>query len=362
MVISMYGGENTLILALLKILQIHSDEEHPLTQKEIIEILENDYHIDVDRKTVKDNMERLIRYSEQSGEKNIAYEIKERRSKHKKTGEETITKVYTNFYYEHDFTQPELRLIIDSLLFSKHIPDNQRKQLIMKLDNLTSKYFDSKSKHILSLSDSYLKNNQLFYNIAVLDEAISKNVKVTFNYNSYNVDENIKLIFKPRKNEDGSPKEYIINPYQMVAADGRYYLICNNDRFDNISHYRVDRITDIDLLETNRKPLKKMKGYQHGLDLKKYMEEHIYMFTGDSVSVSLKMKKYALNEFIEFFNPENISFSNQTKDEVTARVRVNRMAMRNWALRYALHIKVLSPEDLVEDIRSDIKQAWQNYQ
>ncbi|MGM8212222.1 helix-turn-helix transcriptional regulator [Virgibacillus sp. W0430] len=358
----MCGGENILILALLKILQIHSDEEHPLTQKEIIEILENDYLIDVDRKTVKDNMERLIRFSEQSGEKNIGYDIKERKTTNKETSEETITKVFTNFYYEHAFTQSELRLIIDSLLFSKYIPDNQRKELIIKLENLTSNYFDSKSKHILSLSDSYLKNNQLFYNIAILDEAISKNVKVTFNYNNFNVDENAKLIFEPRKNEDGSPKEYIINPYQMVAADGRYYLICNNDRFDNISHYRVDRITNIGLLETNRKSFKAISGDKHGLDLKKYMDEHIYMFSGESVRVSLRLKKYALNEFIGFFNPENIRFSDQTEDEVTARVRVNQMAMRNWALRYALQVKVLSPKSLVEEIRSDIEQAWKNYQ
>lgn len=35
--------------------------------------------------------------------------------------------------------------------------------------------------------------------------------------------------------------------------------------------------------------------------------------------------------------------------------------MRNWALRYALHAKVISPEDLVEDIKKDIEQAWKNY-
>lgn len=358
----MYGGQNGLILALLNILQKYSDEKHSLIQKEIIEILENDYQIFVERKTVKENLEKLISYSEQSKDMTIDYQIKERKGKNKKTGEETIAYEFTNFAYEHEFTQSELRLIIDSLLFSKHIPHQHRKQLIRKLENLTSKYFDSRVSHILSVPDRSMTNNELLYNIEILDEAISNNLKVSFHYNRYNVDDHGKLIFEPRKNEDGSAKEYVINPYQMVAADGRYYLICNHDRFDDISHYRVDRITNIQLLNTNQKSLKQIKGYEHGLDLKKYMEEHIYMFTGDSVTVSLRLKKYALNEFIEFFNPENLQFSDQTEDEVTARIRVNRLAIRNWALRYALHVQVLSPEDLVEEIKSDIEQAWKNYQ
>lgn len=360
--VPMSRGENVIMLALLAILQKHSDEKHPLTQKKIMDILASDYKIKVERKTVKDNMERLIRYMEKTKQGNIEYEVKERKSKNKKTGEVTTMKVYTNFYYEHDFSEPELRLMIDSLLFSKHIPDIYRKELILKLKNLSSKYFDPKSKHILSMSNNHLLNKQLFHNIAVLDEAITEEVKVSFHYNSYAVDENTKLTFEPRKNEDGTPKEYVINPYQMAATDGRYYLICNHDRFDTISHYRVDRITNITLLPSKRKSIEKLKGYEQGLDLKQYMEEHIYMFSGDSVSVSLRLKKYALNEFIEFFNPERIIFYDQSEDEVTARVRVNRTAMRNWALRYALHVKVLSPEDLVEDIRGDIEQAWKNYQ
>ena len=44
----------------------------------------------------------------------------------------------------------------------------------------------------------------------------------------------------PRKSEP-----YIINPYQMVAVNDKYYLICNVDKYDNVAHFRVDRITDI---------------------------------------------------------------------------------------------------------------------
>ena len=49
-----------------------------------------------------------------------------------KNGEEEI--IFTDWYLEKDFTDSELRLLIDSLLFSKHIPYSQCKALIEKLE------------------------------------------------------------------------------------------------------------------------------------------------------------------------------------------------------------------------------------
>ena len=43
-------------------------------------------------------------------------------------------------------------------------------------------------------------------------------------------------------------------------------------------------------------------------------------------------------------------------------MRVNFAAMRRWALQYALHTKILSPEPLSEQVRNDIKEATENYE
>ena len=205
------------------------------------------------------------------------------------------------------------------------------------------------------------KNKDLFLNIEILDEAINKSKQVSFNYNKYSLDKNSKLVLMPQLNKDGTTSEYIINPYQIVATNGRYYLICNNDIYEDVSHYRLDRITKIKILDENRKPMKEVKGLEDGLNLGQHMAEHIYMFTGKSHAVSLRFKKNILNEFVDWFGTDNIKLLEQTKDELTVRVIVNRIAMRKWALQYALHVRVLSPESLVEEIRNDINQARENY-
>ena len=143
--------------------------------------------------------------------------------------------------------------------------------------------------------------------------------------------------------------------------NGRYYLICNCDKYDDVSNYRVDRITDIQLLDTPVKPMKNVKRLEHGLNLPKHMAEHVYMFTGESVPVTFRAKKYLLTDLFDWFGKE-MQFTDETEDEVTVRVTVNLDAMRKWALQYALHVKVLKPERLVDMLKEDVKRAAEQYE
>lgn len=49
-----------LIIDILDILKRYTDEDHRLSQKEIAEILENEYQMKVDRKAIKRNLMNLI--------------------------------------------------------------------------------------------------------------------------------------------------------------------------------------------------------------------------------------------------------------------------------------------------------------
>ena len=165
----------------------------------------------------------------------------------------------------------------------------------------------------------------------------------------------------PRENDAGKKRRYIINPYQIAAINGRYYLICNYDKYDNVANYRLDRITDIEMLSTPVKAMNKVKGLENGLNLPKHMAEHVYMFTGESATVTFRAKKYLVSEIIDWFGKE-VRFSDETEDEVTVRVTVNLEAMRKWALQYAVHVKVLGPEKLVDVVKEDIKKAREQYE
>ena len=341
-----------LIVNILEILKRYTDESHRLSQREIETLLKTEYGMKAGRKAVKRNLMDLLEFGYE-----IEYTETTRRVKNVKTGEWEENTILTDFYLVHDFTDGELRLLIDGLLFSKHIPYSQCRQLVEKLEGLSNRYFRARVGHIRTLADTSPENRQLFFTIETLDEAISCGRQVAFHYLAYGTDKKVH----PRRNSVGEVREYIVNPYQMAAVNGRYYLIGNYDKYDDVAHYRLDRIADIRMLDTPAKPARKVKGLENGLNLPQHMAEHVYMFTGESASVTFRLKKYLVSEVIDWFGSE-IEFFDETQDEVSARVRVNLQAMRKWAMQYAVHTKILSPQSLVEQVKNDLHQAAQRYE
>lgn len=340
-----------LIINILDILKKYTDENHRLRQKDIIKILNKEYCMKIDRKSVKRNLMNLIE---------IGYDIEYRESIRlikDKNGEEAESKILSDFYLNRPFTDGELRLLIDSVLFSNHISYSQCKDLVEKLEGLSNIYFRSRVKHIRNLPENQPSNSELFMTIETLDKAISRGLQVSFTYNSYDIDKKLH----PRKNSEGEVRNYIINPYQIVATNGRYYLICNYDKYDSVSHYRLDRITNIKLLDTPAKPQRKVKGIENGLDLPKHLAEHLYMFAGESIPVKFIAKRYIVTDVIDWFG-KDIKFSDATDDEVTVTVKVNPIAMKMWVLKYSKHIRVIFPQSLVDEIKADIDFAKKNYE
>ena len=342
-----------LILNILEILKRHTKPGQAITQKKIAEYLEKDYGMVAERKAIRRNLAELM----DSGFPVRTGKESARNMVNRETGETEENIAYSDFYYEHTFSDAELRMLIDSVLFSRSMPHKQGKDLIRKLEDLTDESFHYKVSHVTSLPENQPENRQLFYTIEILDEAISRKRQVELTYNSYGTDKKLH----PHLDDDGRPKRQIINPYRMAAANGRYYLICNHDEHDNIAYYRVDRITDIMLLETPQKPARSIPELKNGLDLPKHMAEHLYMFPGKSEQATFRARKYLLNDLIDWFG-KDIRFTDETDDEITASVTVNLNAMRLWAMQYALHVQVLKPEALAKQIKADLRQSITMYE
>ena len=309
--------KKALNMLILEILEQYTDSDHPLTQMEIVDLLEKNYGVPCTRQTVKNNLMLL-------GE--MGYEI---------SMEGGI------YLMSRQFENAELRMLIDSVLFSNTISEAQAKQLIEKLTGLGNKYFRAKVKHVCHLPKLiHSDNKQVLLNLDVLTDAIEQGRKVSFVYNSY--DKDFKL--HPKKQEP-----YIVNPYQMVANQGRYYLIGNYDKYDNISHYRLDRMTEVKMLDAKVKPMDQMEDFVQGYSLPKHMEEHIYMFSGPSVQVKMRVREVNMDALIDWFG-KRFRIVKEDADGLIVSVACNELAMKYWALQYGEHVEVLEPKSLREAI------------
>ncbi len=361
-----------LVLNILEILKKYSDENHRLTQKEIIEYLKKDYSMDADRKAVRRNLTNLLE---------AGYPISSDETPRTKPDGETEL-MMTNWYLEREFTEPELRLLIDGLLFLNHIPQHQCRDLIDKLKGLSSCHFDAKVSHVKRLPENRPVDKELFYTIETLNDAISEKKKVAFYYVDYGPD---KQLYERKK--DGEPARYVFNPYQMAVSNGRYYLIGNNDKYHNVGNIRVDRIRKIEILDEPVKPMCQVEGLENGLDLPKHMAEHVYMFAGESVDVKFSAPQKMMNDLIDWFGTDVVAVPASAKtaahetaepaqetdaagrepcakmpeDMLTVTVKMNRNAMFYWAMQYGCYIEVLEPTGLREDLKNAAAEMAKRY-
>lgn len=313
---------------ILDILKEYSDEDHHLTQQEILRLLKLKYDVECDRRSVKSNVEAL---------KAFGYDI-------------DMEDGYC--LLERDFDESELRLLIDSVLFSKNISQSVAQSLISGLKEQGNRYFRAKVPHIHNLPEMrYADNTQVMYNLDVLNTAIAENKKVSFIYNGYGAD--FKLHPK-RKNR------YVVNPYQLVANNGWYYLVANYDKYDDISHYRIDKITKIEIMQEKSKPVSKVKEMEKGFSLPRHMAEHIYMYSGESVTVKLLADKTIMNELIDWFG-KDFRILEKNDDTIKILVKCNEEAMKYWALQYDPYVEVLEPEHLRERVKEAVNNMAEKY-
>jgi len=319
------GTKKMLPLMILDILRKRSDENHQLTQKKMIEYLKLDYGMECDRRSVKVNIDIL---------KEFEYEIE-----------------YKNGYYleRRDFEDVELRLLIDTVLFSHNLTEEQASRLIDKLKKQASEHFKGKIRHILDLDKLQHGNNPvLMLNLDIISDAIEKKCQIEFTYQDYGTDGQLH----PRRE-----KSYHVNPYQMVISVGHYYLICQTIGYNDISHYRIDRMKNVSKTDITFHENPNVGG---NFNLPNHMAEHIYMLCGKTVHVTLRMSVDMMNDLIDWFG-HNYRITKQKDSWIDVSVRTNENAMFYWALQYGPYVEVLEPKSLREKIRDSVINMQKKY-
>lgn len=326
----MYNANKKMLnLLILRILQEHTDEEHRLTQGEIIRLLNLQYGIICDRRSVRSNIQSL---------QDMGYEIATHGG---------------CWLVERDFDNAELRMLIDSVLFSRTLSTAQAKRLVDKLKGVGTRYFHAKVAHISHLSElTHADNKQVMLTLDVLNDAIEEKRKVRFVYNTYGTD--FKL--HPKRSAP-----YIVSPYQLAAHNGWYYLIGCYDTHDNISHYRVDRITAAEMLPEPVKPKRAVQELARGFHLPRHMAEHIYMFSGESVTVKLQTHIDMMDALIDWFG-KDFRIVEEGEGQMCVTLRCNEQAMKYWALQYGGHVEILAPQSLRTAVRDAVEKMVKMYE
>lgn len=323
-----FANKQTLLLRLYQVLFDHSDENHPLTQQDIIEILDREYGLTVERKAIGRNVSYL-----------------------NEMGIEVASSRKGTYLVDRPLENSELHMLIDSVLCSTHINATHSKQLIDKLVKMGGRNFKSHVKYVHSLNDwNKTQNKAVFLNVSVVDEAISNGKQVRFFYNKLGADMHLHHTSRP-----------CVSPYIMLLHNQHYYLMGLNHKWGNMGFWRLDKITDIEVLDECATPIKNVEGYKNGINYKELSTARPYMFNDDLVRIVVKTKVDILDDLVDWFGSD-ISITQDEEQNIYATVYASPSAMKYWAFQYGENAEIIEPQALRNDIRNALKLICKTYE
>jgi len=342
-----------IILDILEILRKHTDKDHKLSQQQIQNLMESEYGMKVDRKTVRRNLSKLIEFGFPIKYRGYDFE-EDAIIRNSKNGEETIL---TDWYYGHEFENGELRLLIDCVLLADGLTKKDRRGLIERLEGLSSKYFHSEISRIDMDVYGKVKNQAIIMTLENIGSAIAKGRQVSFHYCDCGLDGKLK----EKLDNGGKKKLYTVNPYQIVAQNGHSYLICNLPQYDDLTHFRIDRIRNSQVLDEPAKSLRMLKGFESGIRLSEYIRSHPNLWSGKPVHITFRCKQYMMNDVADSFGTD-LRIEELSDDMMKVHVYASESSMLHWAIQFADAVEVLSPQSLREQIVETLRNALKKYE
>ena len=318
-------------LALIRIWQIlkeNSDYDHPMTQEDIATKLENEYGIVIERKAISRNISLL---------KESGVEIESRRA--------------GSYLDRRDFEDSELHMLIDGVLSSKHITARHSKDLIDRICSLSNKYFRSSVKHIHSVNDwSKTDNQALFYNIELIDAAIEEGKQIHYDYNKYGIDKKLH-----------KTSQQYVSPYLMILHNQRYYLMAYSEYWHNMVFHRLDRITNMTIIDRKATPIKNVPGYENGINYKELSSTMPYMYSDQPEHIDFISDEGIIDQIVDWFGNDVRIMKSNDEGKVRVSVKASPTAMEFWAMQYINHVEILSPEPLRIRMREVLNNGLKKY-
>lgn len=315
------------LLYLMKSLLELSDEEHPLTVSDIIKHL-SFYDISAERKSIYSDIEMLKEYG---------LDIVSVKSKS-----------YGYYVASREFELPELKLLVDAVQSSKFITRKKSEELIGKIENLAGKHQAAKlQRQVFVANRIKTMNESIYYTVDYIHSAISENSKISFKYFD-------RTSSKEKILRHGG-KDYVISPWALTWDDENYYLVAFDSETHMIRHYRVDKITNIKILDEKREGQSEFAEF----DMALYSKSVFGMFGGKAQYVSLLCHESLAGIIIDRFGTDIVFIK---RDDTHFEINVNVVLspqFYSWVFGFGNKISILSPKKakdeflkLIDDVKS----------
>ena len=319
------------LLYLMRYLLDNTDEDHSVSTNQIIHYLDQ-FNISAERKSIYDDIEAL---------RTFGLDI-ERAENGRNSG-----------YYiaSRDFELPELKLLVDSIQSSKFITHKKTAQLIKKIETLASVHeAQLLQRQVYVTGRVKTMNESIYYNVDKIHAGISKNRKIRFKYFEYTVSKERQL----RKNG----AFYEMSPYALTWDNENYYMVAYDSEAGIIKHFRVDKMSDISVME---EPRAGQDVYKQ-LDMAAYSRKVFGMFSGEEQSVQLRFANHLVGAVLDRLG-RDVMIIPDGEDHFTVRTNVVvSPQFFAWVCGFGDGVQILAPDNVVAAMKEHVTRIVEQYQ
>lgn len=309
------------ILWMLKILMDYTDENHGLNAEQIIEKLES-HGVSAERKSIYRDIEELQEF-----------------------GFDILQNKAIGGYYlaSRQFELPELKLLVDAVQSSKFITYKKTEELLKKLESLVSVHQARGLRRQVVVRDRIKNMNEsIYYNVDYIQNALTSNRKIRFQYYEWTPDKEKKL----RK----GGAWYEVSPWVLTWVDENYYLIAFDGDSQKVKHYRVDKMQKMEVSKAEREG----EGYFRDFNVGQFAKKTFGMFGGETETVVLRCENHFAGIMIDRFGTE-VSMRRDGEEHFLVRAEVNvSEQFFGWLAGLGSGVKIQSPESVREKYREHL--------
>lgn len=298
-----------------KMLQ-NTDEAHPLTNAEMMQILEDKYGMTTHRTTIPSDIDLLIK----SG---MEIEVIESKPK----------KYYLNDY-ARTFGLPELKMLVDAVASFKFITKKKSDELIEKIITLgTPSSVPSLKRNLWPEGRIKQENERIYFNIEAVNQAINEKKKIAFQYFQYDVRKEQKL--------KHNGESYKFSPYALVWNGDYYYMVGLSEKHDGIGTFRIDRLAKTpQILDEDAIPM------PENFDIAEFTNGMLRMYNSERCDVELVCDNSVMDSIIDKFGTEAKTYAyDMTSFKLEVNVAVNHVFF-GWVFGFGGLVKIKSPENI----------------
>jgi len=316
-------------LCIFEILKKYSDEQHVLTTDKIREKLKVIYDVDMERRAVYRNIEAL---------RSMGIEINDYKDN------------YEGYYLmEREFELAEVRLLCDAVAQSEIIKEETGKEIIKKLIN-TQSIFQGRmlQKTVFVKSGNRIPNKQVFYNIDALNAAINQGCKVSVKLLQYGMDKELV---------ERKESPVILSPYVTLWAAGNYYILAKEEGADELTHFRIDLLKDIYLLERG------VDMIFGGINPEQYAIRKILLAGEEKERYDIQCGPELWQEIADRFgvDAELLHGGNWRESEIKVRIYTTPSVMHSFVMEHLCDCEVIGPKRFRDMIQKTVMDAYKKY-